>query len=114
MFTVFEKLAKLLNPIRHVFILAAMLSASTMVYLFIFANINTQNRWLVIALLCFIWSMLLQLLPPCFQPLETNNRKGLLASLRQKFVRVFQMLFSIIFIGVSVVTLHLSIKLLTL
>lgn len=115
MFRLFELLAKLLFPLRFILLFGAIVSAGALVFLPIFTSITTQNDWLIIVLLTFLWCLVLRGLVYCFQPLpHPTEQRGMMAAIKQKLNHVIQLIFSLLFIAVFGVTLYLSIKLLTL
>ena len=125
MTTFFNLLANVFFPIRYLLVFICLASLSFIVYLLVFASLELQSLYLTACLLSFLWSLVLFVLCHSFHSetaneksscFETNPRSkiGFFRRIKQKLSKIFLWIYSVAFLALIIVSLHITIKVLTL
>ncbi len=107
--------ANFFYPYRKVQLALCVIALSAMLYLFVFGTIALQEKYLRVTFLSLLWCLILYVLSHSFySDQEPRVAKSFFAKVKNKLVGVFAFIYSIIFLGLVLATLHISMKLFTL
>ncbi|MDG1752619.1 MAG: hypothetical protein P8I03_13310 [Thalassotalea sp.] len=119
----FNFLANIFFPVRYVLVFSCFISFFSIVYLLIFSSIKTQDFYLPPLFLLFLWGGLLFVLCHSFHgeldsdktaKLLIKEKAGWFCRLKQKLINILFWMYSLIFIGLVLISLHLTLKIITL
>jgi hypothetical protein len=119
----FNLLANIFFPVRYALIVICVISFFSIVYLLILSPINTQELYLTPCLLLFLWGLVLFVLCHSFhgvlhssktEKLNRQENTGWFSRLKEKLAKIFLWGYSFFFIVLIFISLHFSLKVLTL
>lgn len=119
----FTLLANIFFPLRSVLVFTCFISLFSIFYLLIFSTVKIQEQYLTTCLLLFLWGLVLFVLCHSFyddshsdkaSQLKNDDQLGWFSRLKQKLAKVFLWIYSLIFVVLIIVSIHFSLKILTL
>jgi hypothetical protein len=119
----FNFLANIFFPVRYALVFICLTSFFSIVYLLIFSSIKTQELYLPPLFLLFLWGVLLFVLCHSFHgELDSDKAAKLLGKekvgwfrrLKQKLINILFWIYSFTFIGLVFISLHFTLKILSL
>lgn len=119
----FTLLANIFFPLRSVFVFICFISLFSIFYLLIFSTVQIQEQYLTACLLLFLWGVVLFVLCHSFHDnshsdiasqQKSDKKIGWLSRLKRKLADVFLWIYSVIFIVLIAISLHVTFKILTL
>lgn len=118
----FNRFANILFPIRNILVFSCFSAVLFIFYLFVFSTIELQALYLTPALLVFLWGLLLFIFCHSFQgkscaggtnESHANKKIGWFDRVKQKLTKIFLWLYSFAFIVLILISIHFSLKVLT-
>lgn len=119
----FTLLANIFFPLRTVLVFTCFISLFSIFYLLIFSTVKIQEQYLTTCLLLFLWGLVLFVLCHSFyndsrsgkaSQIKKDDKLGWFSRLKQKLAKVFLWVYSLVFIVLMLISLHFSLKILTL
>lgn len=106
--------ANFFYPFRSVLLALCVAAIIAIFYVFLFVEVNIQEQYLRVALLSLLWCLLLYVLSHSFYSEQDHEAaRSFFAKVKQRIIGVVAFIFSVLFLGLVVATLHISVKLLT-
>lgn len=112
----FIKLAAIFTPITLIIRFVIFASIMALIYLFVGNDVTQQQAYLEPILLMLLWGVWLNLLVVSFQP-ETESatpKKGFFAGIKRTLSSLFTVIFSVLFLALSLATVYFTLKLISL
>ncbi|MDO6445761.1 hypothetical protein Q4493_08250 [Colwellia sp. 1_MG-2023] len=119
----FTLLANVFFPIRYLLAFICFASLFLIIYLLVFAPLELQSLYLTACLLSFLWCLVLFVLCHSFHgevasknssTAESKPKLGFFRRIKKKLSKIFLWIYSVAFLALIIVSLHLTIKVLTL
>jgi len=112
----FVKISTALKPFHKLTYLLALLIIANVAYQFLFSSmpVQPQDKEAMFSLLALVWLALINLMLHVFTQVPENKKKEqfIFARIKNKLHQLFYYLLSLVFIGLSIALIILSLKML--